>query len=218
MTAGCLLRLPPPAIALEPRPLRYARLVTADGDDGRELGLRFAKGDADLREVYDRFGSLVYGVCRRTLDGDAARDVTQEVFLSAWRARDQFDPQRGALGAWLVGITKRRVIDHVRRERRHDDRRADDTPSSLPLPSSADGTVPDVDRITNRMVVADALRHLPDRARQVIGLAYIHDLTHQDIAEQTGLPLGTVKSDIRRGLARIRSLIEPMVDTEEVIP
>jgi RNA polymerase sigma factor (sigma-70 family) len=210
--------LGPASTVYGPRTVRYARPVAAEEEDGRELGVRFASGEAELREVYDAYGSLVYGVCRRTLDGDSAKDVTQEVFVSAWRGRDQFDPERGALGAWLVGITKRRVIDHVRRERRHDDRRADDTPASIPLAAPVDGTTPDVDRIAHRMIVADALRQLPERARHVIGLAYIDDLTHQEIAEQTGIPLGTVKSDIRRGLARIRSLIEPMLDIEEVTP
>jgi RNA polymerase sigma-70 factor (ECF subfamily) len=162
------------------------------------LAERFARGEADLREVYEAHGGLVYAICRRTLDGEAAKDVSQEVFVSAWRGRDQFDPERGALAAWLVGITKRRVIDHVRHHRRHDDRRADLPARELGHDDAG------VERVAQRMLVADALTGLPDRARQIIELAYLQDLTHQEIAERTGVPLGTIKSDIRRGLVRIR--------------
>jgi RNA polymerase sigma-70 factor (ECF subfamily) len=167
------------------------------------LDAAFAAGEADLRSVYEQHGGLVYGICRRALDEHAAKDVTQEVFVSAWKARDQYDPERGALGAWLVGIAKRRIIDHLRSERRHADRRAAEPVEH----TDPDGEV-ELGRTIDRMVVADALRALPDRARQVITLAYIDGLTHHEITDQTGLPLGTVKSDIRRGLTRIRACLE----------
>ena len=163
----------------------------------------FASGAAELRDVYEAHGRLVYSICRKTLDDEAAKDVTQDVFVSAWRGRSQFDPSKGALAAWLVGITKRRVIDHVRSERRHADRRADEGTDTPAVDTAA------VDRVSDRVVVAEALQTLPDRTREIIELAYVHDLTHHDIAERTGVPLGTVKSDIRRGLLRIRQLMEP---------
>ena len=167
------------------------------------LDTAFASGRAPLRDAYDAHGSLVYSICRRALDEHAAKDVTQEVFVSAWRGRHQFDPERGTLAGWLVGITKRRIIDHLRSERRHADRRSEElheTPDHQAEPA--------VDRTVDRMVVADALRQLPKRTREIIELAYVHDLTHHDIAERTGVPLGTVKSDIRRGLLRIRDQME----------
>lgn len=167
------------------------------------LEAAFASGDADLRSVYDEHGGLVYAICRKALDEHSAKDVTQEVFVSAWKARDQYDPQRGALGAWLVGITKRRIIDHLRSERRHADRRAPE-----PEEHTDPGSETDIGRTIDRMVVADAMRALPDRAREVIALAYLEGLTHHEITDRTGLPLGTVKSDIRRGLARIRACLE----------
>ena len=167
--------------------------------DPATLDTAFACGAAGLREAYDAHGALVFSICRRTLDAEAAKDVTQEVFVSAWRGRDQFDPQRGSLAGWLVGITKRRIIDHVRHERRHADRRTDDSH----LPAESDNTN-DPDDIGDRMLVADGLRQLPTGTREVIELAFIHDLTHQEIADRTGTPLGTVKSNIRRGLLRIR--------------
>ena len=72
-------------------------------------------------------------MCRRALGPDAANDVTQEVFVSAWKGRAQFDPARGNLAQWLVGITKRRIIDHLRSEGRHANRRADATARRLTL-------------------------------------------------------------------------------------
>jgi RNA polymerase sigma factor (sigma-70 family) len=182
----------------------YHRTVSADPTMTAEsLDAAFAAGRADLRAVYEAHSPLVFSLCRRALGGHAANDVTQEVFVSAWRARDRFDPQRGNLAQWLVGITKRRIIDHLRAEGRHSDRRADDDHIQTRAHSE-----PQVDRLADRMLVADALAQLPERARTVIQMAYLHDLTHQQIAEQTGLPLGTIKSDIRRGLQRIRAQLE----------
>ena len=176
------------------------------GDHTDALGAAFASGHADLRAIYDAHGPLVYAICRKALGDDGAGEVTQDVFVSAWRARDQFDPARGTLAAWLVGITKRRIIDHVRRERRHSDRRADigEEPSTA---TSRSVTEAEVDRVADRMTIAHALDSLPTRPRQMIGLAYVEGLTHQEIAERTGIPLGTIKSDIRRGLLALREHI-----------
>jgi RNA polymerase sigma factor (sigma-70 family) len=162
----------------------------------------FATGDDDaLKRDYDAHGRLVYTFCSRSLGPERAHDVTQEVFLSAWRARDRFDPAKGTLAAWLTGIAKNRIIDSVRSEKRHSDRRAPEPSQDLP----AD---PETDSLGDRLLVADALRRLPDRSREVLTLAFFEDLTHPQIAERTQLPLGTVKSDIRRGLARIRRDLE----------
>ena len=173
------------------------------GDHADALGQAFAAGDVELRAVYDAHGPLVFGICRRTLGDEAAREVTQDVFVSAWRARQQFDPTRGTLAAWLVGITKRRVVDHVRRERRHSERRAEEDDRA-----GSSASEPEVERIADRLTVAHALSGLADRPRDVIKLAYVDGLTHQEIAERTCLPLGTIKSDIRRGLVTLRQHLE----------
>lgn len=178
---------------------RYDHVVSSVTSAPRSLDEAFARGDADLREVYDAHSSLVYSLCRRALGAEAAKDATQEVFVSAWRKRDQFDATKGALGAWIVGITKRRIIDQLRSEGRHADRRAEEVaddraPSGDPPP----------DRVVDRMFAADLLAKLPSRTREVIELVYVHDLTHREVADQTGLPIGTVKSDIRRGIMKIR--------------
>jgi RNA polymerase sigma factor (sigma-70 family) len=162
-------------------------------------------GDDALRAAYDAHGPLVYSFCRRSLGDDRAKDVTQEVFVSAWRSRDRFDSTKGSLAGWLMAITKNRLIDNIRAEQRHADRRADAEPGEVPVESN-------LEQVGDRMLVADALKSLPERSRTVIELAYLSDLTHTQIAEQTSLPLGTVKSDIRRGLATIRRHLETSHD------
>lgn len=181
-------------------PRGYDRVVSSVSFSApHSLDEAFAAGTVDLRAVYDEHSSLVYSMCRRALGAEAAKDATQEVFVSAWRKREQFDPTKGALGAWLVGITKRRIIDQIRSEGRHADRRADEvhderSPSEDPPP----------DRVVDRMFAAHLLASLPSRTREVIELVYVHDLTHREVADQTGLPIGTVKSDVRRGIMKIR--------------
>jgi RNA polymerase sigma-70 factor (ECF subfamily) len=162
----------------------------------------FCQGDElALRAAYDAHGALVYSFCRRTLDEDRAKDVTQEVFVSAWRAHSTYDPAKGRLAGWLIGIAKNRLIDNIRAEGRHASRRAEAETGDLPVED-------EVERVGDRMLVADALQSLPERSRTVIELNYFSGLTHDQIAEHTSLPLGTVKSDIRRGLARIRRHLE----------
>ncbi|MDA3039174.1 MAG: sigma-70 family RNA polymerase sigma factor [Actinomycetota bacterium] len=180
---------PPPRPLAARTPLRFSSGIEAAfcaGDDGA------------LKLAHDAHGCLVYGLCRRMLTAEQADEVTQDVFLSAWRARAQFDPSRGTLSAWLVGITKRRIVDHLRSEGRHANRRAE----VGELPDRPGEAV--VEQLADRLLVAAALRELPERARETLHLAYQQDLTHQQIAERTGRALGTVKSDIRRGLQAIR--------------
>lgn len=189
------------------RAARYDRRVsTAEVPVGHDVESAFVRGDEDaLRLAYDEYGRLVYSFCARSLDPERAKDVTQEVFLSAWRARERYNPEKGRLGAWLMGIARNRVIDNVRSEKRHSDRRADEDTIEL-------STEAEVDKMSDKMLVADALKELPERSREVIMLAYFHDLTHPQIAERTNIPLGTVKSDIRRGLQRIRRHLETQHD------
>lgn len=170
----------------------------ADGPDDATLTRAFVAGrDGSVRDVYERWGSLVYTLALRSLGEPAdAEDVTQQVFVTAWRARSGFDPARGALPAWLVGITRHTVADaHELRARR---RRAE---AAAPPPEPAEPTSAVLDAI----VVTEALHRLDQPQRDVLALAFYEDLSHREIAERTGLPLGTVKSHIRRSLHRMRA-------------
>ncbi len=163
-----------------------------------------AGSEHGLAAAYEAHGSLIHTLCARA-HPKAAADITQEVFLAAWKARDRFDPSRGPLAAWLVGITKNKIVDAYRKDGRQ-----------VPEAHDADGSrverVPEdrapIDHLADKLLVTEALTTLPDRARQIVQLAFYEDLTHEQIAEQTNVPLGTVKSDIRRGLARLRRYLE----------
>jgi RNA polymerase sigma factor (sigma-70 family) len=165
-----------------------------------ELARRFRDGDpAALRAAYDRHGRVVFALALRALGAHHdAEDLTQQVFIRAWRARTTLDTTRGALGGWLVGITRRQIADRLTeraRERQLVERVALAGP--CPAASLSDGVI-------DAIIVADEMSTLPPQQRTVLRLAFFDDLTHQQIAALTGLPLGTVKSHLRRGLERLR--------------
>ncbi|MEM7094876.1 MAG: sigma-70 family RNA polymerase sigma factor [Actinomycetota bacterium] len=157
-----------------------------------------------LAGAYQKHGSLIHTLCARA-HPEAAADITQEVFLAAWRARERFDPSRGPLAAWLVGITKNKIVDAYRKDGRQVPTARDDDGSRVKRLS--DERQP-LDNLADRLLVTEALATLPERPREIVRLAFFEDLTHEQIADQTAVPLGTVKSDIRRGLARLRRYLE----------
>jgi RNA polymerase sigma-70 factor (ECF subfamily) len=177
--------------------------------DDAALDGRFASGDdAALRLAYERYGPLVFGICRRARP-EAAADLTQETFVAAWRGRHRFDPARGSLGAWLATIARNKIVDDLRRSLRQPAGGVVHLDVTEPADAgTGDGTGNvaggvDVDAVTDRLLLADALSALSDRARTVVQLAYYEDLTHEQIAVKCDLPLGTVKSDLRRSLPRL---------------
>jgi RNA polymerase sigma-70 factor (ECF subfamily) len=171
-----------------------------------ELGRGLLAADETaFAAVYQRWGGLVYTMATRSLgDTFEAEDVTQQVFIGAWRGRAGYRPERGPLGAWLVGITRRKTADALAARTRRLTLLASSAHSADTPPP--DGTTPEA--ILDRVVLLDELSRLPQQQRQVLGLAFYEDLTQAQIAERTGLPLGTVKSHARRGLHRLRSALE----------
>lgn len=165
-----------------------------------DLVERFRTGDdRALREVFDQYGGIVHRLGLTTLGSTAeADDLTQATFVAAWRGRETFDPDRGSLPGWLVGIARRRLVDRLRVL----DREQKVTSALQSVPTG--GGPSDIDRAIDQLVVADELGRLPETQRQVMHLAFFDDLTQTQIAQATGLPLGTVKSHLRRGLTRLR--------------
>ncbi len=177
------------------------RAENSTGDAPTPLEHNFGTGDEQLlRRAYDEHGSFVYSICRRSVDDATAADITQEVFIAAWKNRERFDPSRGGLRSWLSGITRNKIIDHFRSIGR-EERRIDKVKNS---PQPAEPTAQKLEEVTLRMLLVDALDELPERARNVMSMAFFDDLTHVEIADRTGIPLGTIKSDIRRSLHRLR--------------
>ncbi len=172
--------------------------------DPSDLEVAFADGsDECLRRAYELHGPLVHTFCRRAVGPDRANDVTQEVFITAWRQRHRYEPARGTLAGWLIGIARFKVLEALAPPPAPPHRRRSSRSVGLSMVS------PDaVEALADRMLLAAALDELPERARSVVGLAFERQLTHQEIAERTALPLGTVKSDIRRSLDRMRRHLE----------
>ena len=172
-----------------------------EGDD--EILDRFRSGDQRaLRWLYDRYGAAVLHLALVTIGNrHDAEDIVQATFVAAWQARDRYDPQRGSPLAWLLGIARRKAVDLVRLRSRQD--RVTDTLRQVETAGEDPGA--GVDTVVDRLVVADELRVLEPAQRRVLELSFFDDLTHVQIAALTGMPLGTVKSHLRRGLARLRS-------------
>jgi RNA polymerase sigma-70 factor (ECF subfamily) len=180
-------------------------------DDDLKTMQRLAGGDGTaLAELYDRHGRSVYAMAVRILgDHGEAEDLTQDVFTLAWRNAAKYDSSRGAVAAWLLITTRTRSIDRLRSRRSRpraagedEIRRMDAIPDAAP---SVDMIVAGAEGATR---VHAALDGLPADQRDALTLAYFEGLSHSEISERTGTPLGTIKTRIRSGLARLRHAMD----------
>ncbi|GEK01588.1 RNA polymerase sigma factor [Streptomyces sp. 1-11] len=172
------------------------------------LAQGFAEGDeACLTEAYRRWGALLFTIAFRKLgDSEEAKDVTQQVFVGAWRGRQGFDHDRGSLKTWLVGITHKKIADAL--ERRSRNLRNHDAVATFASPGDEANSAAAADAVVDHIVVMDELVQLPAPQQTVLRMAFYDDLSQSQIAERTGMPLGTVKSHTRRGMMRLKHRLE----------
>jgi RNA polymerase sigma-70 factor, ECF subfamily len=176
---------------------------TATGDDASLLALVQTGEQGAMATLYDRYSRLVYAVAMRVLREPAtAEDVLQEVFMQLWRNPDSFTAARGNLGSWLAVVTRNRSIDTLRRKR-------PSTPID-DLPLMAPGNLADeAERNTMMQLARTTIQRLPREQRKTLEMAFFDGLTHSEIAEMTGDPLGTVKTRIRTALLSLRKAFQP---------
>ena len=180
-----------------------------DTYDDATLGELISRHDARaLEELYDRHSSASYGLARRIVgDEQLAQDVVQEVFLAIWRGAANYDGSRGSLSTWLFALTHHKAVDAVRRSQRHSGRRAPEealTTEADPAPAVDDQAVAAV----RRDQVRAALAELPEPQRKALMLAYFGGLSQSEIAQLTGIPLGTVKTRTLAALRRLRVVLD----------
>jgi RNA polymerase sigma-70 factor (ECF subfamily) len=186
----------------------------ADGPADADLLERMRDGDeAALEALYRRYGGLVYTLTLRIVsDPDLAREVLQDTFLRAWNGSEAYDPERGRVAWWLMGIARNRAIDLLRSKSHHARLRERE-----PLREGAhELSVPDPqDMLLVRRAVGEALLGLSTVQREAIELAYYAGLTQAEIARELGQPLGTVKSRTREAMDRLRQALRPLMEPGE---
>jgi RNA polymerase sigma-70 factor (ECF subfamily) len=155
-----------------------------------------------MTKLFDAYGGMVYSVALRVLrDSARAEDLLQDVFFQLWRKPESFVSSRGSLGAWLLVVTRNRAIDILRRKR------PTESVDDYPLASTVN-LATEVEREAMLQKVRSILTDLPAEQRNILELAYFEGLSHTEIAERTGQPLGTVKTRMRSGLMSLRKALQ----------
>jgi RNA polymerase sigma-70 factor (ECF subfamily) len=178
------------------------QIATLDMDEALR---RCARGDsAALRSIYDREAPRMIGVAQRIVRRRAlAEEVVHDAFVQIWRRAASFDSQRGAARTWMYAIVRHRAISILRDEKRLSLESDDDATAELPEESSGDI----LSRLSDASSLRRCLERLEERARKLIVLTYVHGLSHSELAAREGVPLGTVKSWIRRGALALRECL-----------
>lgn len=178
-----------------------------------DIALIAAISDCDsqaLEALYDRYSAVVYRMALRILKNqEQAEDVVQEVFWRVWRRSSSFERERGRVAQWLFGIGHNLCIDELRRLRSRPVSVYEDVEHPLiqQLPDQRIDVAGTVWRGEQRLAIVAALAELPDAQRQAIELAYFGGMSHQEIATKLDRPLGTIKTRVRLGLHKLKTVL-----------
>jgi RNA polymerase sigma-70 factor (ECF subfamily) len=178
------------------------------------------KGDAEIIEAirqrepdglaaaYDRYSTVAFSLFLRiTRDRSTSEDLLQELFIRVWNRGREFDPQKGALGVWIVAIARNMAIDYIRSAQARFSTRLRPIDSIDPINLLRDGAQPE-SLLDARRSLAAAFSSLNDNEKRVLELAYFEGCSQSEIAQRLQEPLGTVKSWARSGLGRLRSILK----------
>jgi RNA polymerase sigma-70 factor (ECF subfamily) len=171
-------------------------------DDATLLALVQRGDEGAMASLFDRYSKVVYSVALRVLrDPASAEDVLQEIFMQVWRNPDSFVATRGSLGGWLAVVSRNRSIDALRRKR------PTESVDDIPLASSYN-LADEAERNSMMHRARTVIAGLPPEQRKTLEMAFFDGLTHSEIAEMTGDPLGTVKTRIRSALLSLRKAFQ----------
>lgn len=183
-------------------------------EHARLIALVAASRDREaFARLFDHFAPRLNGYLRRLgMDASDAEDLAQEVMTAVWHKAHLFDPAKSSLSTWVFRIARNRRIDVARRDRSH----LIDPNDPLLAPDDPGQSDDEIDARRRDLRVRAAMADLPDNQAELLRYAYFLGYTHSRIAEETGLPLGTVKSRIRLAFGRLRKVLEadPEVDTD----
>ena len=160
------------------------------------------KDEAALSALYDRYSGLVYSEAKRILrDTGAAEEILQDLFYQVWRTAERFDVARGSLAGWLVVAARNRAISKLRKK----------SGKAEELEENAVFLGPSLESSTTQNLMLDKVRavlgSLPDGQREAMEFAYFEGMSHSEIAERTGQPLGTIKTRIRSGMEALKKVL-----------
>jgi RNA polymerase sigma-70 factor (ECF subfamily) len=182
---------------------RFGRDRHLAGDDRRFAEALRTGQEAAIAAVEDRYGRTLSGFLGQTLpDATSAEEVRQQVLLEVWKRGPEFDPERASALTWILTIARSRAIDEMRRLKRRPQSAGPEQ-----LPEFVDDTPSEVDAMLERWRLADLLERLPAEEALTLRLRFYEELSQSEIADRTGIALGTVKSRMVAGLARLRTML-----------
>jgi len=189
---------------------------TSTSTDDTQLLYAIAQADqAAFMQLYQRYCNLVYSLALRVLRHPTlAEEVTQDVFLKLWQQPQRWNPLLGQFSSWLLTITRNAAIDRLRKEQRHPHVDQEDQ-ADLFAAQAAQGAISDNPLWFEGQILRHLLQQLPEEQRQLIELAFFQGYTHSELAEGLAMPLGTVKTRLRSGLQKLRSLWEEAHPTNQ---
>ncbi len=184
-------------------------LTSASSLNAEALLPRVARGERDaVRQCLEKYRGLVWSLARRVLgNGPEAEDAVQEIFIELWQKADRYDPSKGKEATFIAVLTRRRLIDKLRRTNARPDGRPSEFTDAVAPASGGVGPAAQLELTDEVRRIREAMAELKPPQPEVLRLAVCDGLTHQEVAERLALPLGTVKSHCRRGLIRLREAL-----------
>lgn len=182
------------------------RSTIGDVDDASLLRAVQRGEQEAVATLYDRYGGMAYGLAFRiTSDATAAEDAVQDAFVSLWKQAPRFDAARGQVRSWLMTIVHHKAVDIVRRRANRPERPLPDGPGDFVATYGRPEEL--AESVMDAEAVREAVRLVPEEQRKTIEMAYFRGMTHVEISDEMGVPLGTVKSRLRIGLEKMREYL-----------